>query len=80
MPEDSNQDRAETPAERAIRARDEALKNLDPNPVIGRVGGEYPRSSYTTGTGSAELQELRAIRELLERVVTLLEADHGDAS
>ncbi len=43
-----------------------------------------PRMNHTVGE-RAEVQELRAIRELLERVVYLLEADrgevdHGDAS
>ncbi len=73
MSEDRDQDRAETPAERLTHARDDAAKNLDPNHAISNMGGEYPQRSYTTGEGSAELQELRAIRELLERIVDILE-------
>ncbi len=78
MPDDSDQSREETPLERITRARNEAAKNADPSQAVGsRIRAEYPRSSrnYTSDRDSAELEELRAIRGLLERIVDILEVD-----
>lgn len=86
MPEDK--DRTETPSERVERARNAARSELYPGGLPepetpgqwatqGRDAVRVPRppQDYSTGAGTSELQELRAIRALLERVVELLEAD-----